>query len=395
MRVYQFRHLGKGFESEARWYSTRDLCVNRLAAKSAVGRRMDKERGSWSNPAEFSLAATAPLAERSPMSNGLVTIIGGSGFIGRYAARAFVKAGYRVRVGCRRPHLAGEVRLAGPPGWVDIVQANVRHAPSLARAVEGADVVVNLVGILFERFKQTFEGAQADGAANVAKAAADAGAARLVHISAIGADPESAAAYGRTKGEAEHSVRDIFPDAVILRPSIVFGPEDGFLNRFAELAQSAPVLPAIGGGKTKFQPVYAGDVADAIVAAALRDDAKGRIFELGGPQVYSLNEIYDFIMETIDRPRLKAPLPFVLAKPIGLTLGAIYRFVPPMRWGFFGEPPITGDQVEMLKDDNIVSDDVGTIADLGVAELETIEAIAPTYLWRFRKYGQFHQKGEA
>lgn len=333
------------------------------------------------------------------MSDGLVTLIGGSGFIGRYAARALVEAGYRVRVACRRPHVAGDTRLAGPPGWVHLVQANVRDVPSLERACEGADVVVNLVGILSEMGPQTFPDTQTVGARNAAQAARSAGVGRFVQVSAIGADAESRAEYARTKADGENAVREVFPDAVILRPSIVFGPEDGFFNRFAALAKSPamailPFLPAIGGGKTKFQPVYAGDVADAIVAAVQRDDALGKTYELGGPGVYSFNELYDFIFKTIDTRRFKAPLPFAVAKPMGLAMGTAFRWIPPLRW-VLGEPPITGGQVEMLKTDNVVSDSALTLADLGVTELESIEAIVPTYLWRFRDYGQFHDKSEA
>ncbi len=326
------------------------------------------------------------------MSKGLVTLFGGSGFIGRYAARKLVEAGWRVRVAVRRPHLAQDVRLAGTPGWVDIVQANVRNRDSVARAVEGADAVVNLVGILFEKGSQSFEGAQSRGALNIAELAREAGVKRFVQMSAIGADEESAADYARTKAEGEKAVRDAFPDAVILRPSIVFGPEDEFFNRFAGLTRFSPALPAIGGGKTRFQPVYAGNVAEAILAAVSREDAAGKTYELGGPRSYTMNEIYDFIFETIDRPRGKLPLPFFIAKPMGLTFGAIWRapFLP--MHTVFGPPPITGDQVEMLKSDNVVAEDALTLADLGVTELESIEAIVPGYLWRFRAYGEFHQE---
>ncbi|MEM7767890.1 MAG: complex I NDUFA9 subunit family protein [Pseudomonadota bacterium] len=333
------------------------------------------------------------------MSKGLVTLVGGSGFVGRYAARAFVSAGYRVRVACRRPHIAGDVRLAGPPGWVDLVQANVRDLPSLKRACEGADIVVNLVGILTEHGKQTFPYAQSRGAKNVAEAAKACGVERFIQVSAIGADADSRSEYARSKAGGETAVREIYPDAVILRPSIVFGPEDGFFNRFAALATSPamsvlPFLPAMGGGKTRFQPIYAGDVADAIVAAAQHADAPGKTFELGGPQTYSFNELYDFIFKTIDVRRFKLPLPFFAAKPMGLAFGTAFRWIAPLRW-VLGEPPITGGQVEMLKRDNVVAPGALTLADLGVTELESIEAIVPTYLWRFRDYGQFHEKTEA
>jgi len=227
------------------------------------------------------------------MAKGLVTLIGGSGFIGRYAARALVEAGWRVRVASRRPNVAHDVKVAGPPGWVDLVQANLRNAESLRRAMDGADAVVNLVGILFEKGKQTYESAQRDGARNAAQIAREMGVRRFVQVSAIGADAGSKADYAKTKAAGEAAVREAFPGAVILRPSIVFGPEDEFFNRFADLARFAPALPAIGGGKTRFQPVYAGDVADAIAAAVEREDAAGRTFELGGPRIYTFNELYE------------------------------------------------------------------------------------------------------
>lgn len=334
------------------------------------------------------------------MSKGLVTLFGGSGFVGRYAARALVKEGYRVRLAVRRPHLAGDARLAGPPGWVDVVQANIRNRDSIDRAVEGAIAVVNLVGILFEKGPQSFEAAQRDGSTNVAQACADAGIERLVQISAIGANADSKSDYARTKAEAENAVRDAVPGAVVLRPSIVFGPEDEFFNRFAGLATGPvmsvlPILPAIGGGGTKVQPVYAGDVADAIVAAVTRDDVKGETYELGGPRTYTFNEIYDFICETIGYRRFKMPLPFFIAKPVGYMLAMAWRFVPPLCWGLLGDPPLTGDQVELLKTDNTVGEAAKTLADLGVTELEAVEAVVPTYLWRFRPYGEFHQEREA
>jgi len=329
------------------------------------------------------------------MTKGLVTIFGGSGFVGRYAARELVKKGWRVRVACRRVNLAGDVRLAGAPGWVDLVQANIRDRASIERALEGADAVVNLVGVLIEKGKQTFEATQAEGAALVAEVAAEKGITRFVHVSAIGADPESASVYAKTKGEGEAAVRAAIPDATLLRPSIVFGPEDGFFNKFAQMTRFAPLMPAIGGGKTKMQPVYAGDVAEAIAVAVDTPETAGKTYELGGPRVYTMNELYDHIFRTIDRPRFKISLPFFLAKPIGYLTGAVWRFIPPFCWGFLGEPPVTGDQVELLKADNVVADDALTIRDLGVTSLESVEAITPTYLWRFRPYGEFHKASEA
>jgi NADH dehydrogenase len=325
------------------------------------------------------------------MTKGLVTIFGGSGFIGRYAARELVKKGWRVRVACRRVNLAGDVRLAGAPGWVDIVQANIRDRASIERALEGADAVVNLVGVLVEKGKQTFESTQAEGAALLAEVAAEKGITRFVQVSAIGADAGSVSHYAKTKAEAEAAVRKAIPAATILRPSVVFGPEDNFFNKFAEMTRVAPLMPAIGGGKTRMQPVYAGNVAEAIAVAVDDAGTEGKIYELGGPRVYTMNEIYDLISAAIDRPRFKIGLPFFLAKPIGYLCGAVWRFIPPFSWGFLGEPPVTGDQVEMLRTDNVVSEGALTLKDLGVTTLESAEAITPAYLWRFRDYGEFHK----
>lgn len=328
------------------------------------------------------------------MTKGLVTIFGGSGFVGRYATRQLVRAGWQVRVACRRPGLAGDVRLAGSPGWVDVVQANVRNRASIGRALEGADAVVNLVGILHEGGKQDFDGTQALGARNIAEMAAAAGITRFVQVSAIGADAGSKSKYARTKAEAEEAVRTAIPGAVILRPSIVFGPEDQFFNRFASLTRMSPFLPSIGGGKTLLQPIYAGDLAEAISAAVTREDIAGKTYELGGPRAYSFNEIYDIVCQTVCRKRFKLPLPFFAAKPMGLLTGAIFRYVPLVS-GIFGPPPITGDQVELLKSDNVVGEGALGLADLGVTELESVEAIVPTYLWRHRPYGEFTEPGKA
>jgi NADH dehydrogenase len=218
-------------------------------------------------------------------------------------------------------------------------------------------------------------------------------------VSAIGADPNSSADYSKTKGEAELAIREIVPTATVLRPSIVFGPEDDFFNRFAAMSSHpistiAPFLPAIGGGETKVQPVYAGNVAEAIAAAVSDSESAGKTYELGGPQVYTFKELYNFIGETIDRKRYALPLPFFVAKPLGLAVGTLFRYLPPLSSGIFGPPPITGDQVEMLKDDNIVDEAALTISDLGIQDLESIEAIVPSYLYRYRPYGQYHQRSE-
>lgn len=320
------------------------------------------------------------------MSNGLVVVFGGSGFIGKQVVRALAKAGWRVRVAMRRPHLGHELRVMGDVGQVQLMQANVRFPESVDAALEGADAVVNLVAVLSEKGKQNFEALHVDAAAAIAAAAARRGIARLVHISALGAAPKGAK-YARTKYRGERAVLEAVPSATILRPSIVFGPEDNFFNRFAGMATLSPFLPLIGGGKTRFQPVFVGDVAEAVRAAAERADAQGRVYELGGPGTYSFKDLLRFTLQQIQRRRFLAPLPFVLAHPLGLVIDWVFRLTPLA-------PPLTGDQVTMLKRDNVVGNDssVGTIRDLDVTSLESIEAIVPTYLWRFRPYGQFQTK---
>jgi NADH dehydrogenase len=324
------------------------------------------------------------------MTGQLVTVFGGSGFIGRKVVQTLARAGWRIRVPVRRPHLAQKLRVLGNTGQIQLVQGNVRFADSVAEAVRGADAVVNLVGLLFEKGKQTFAATQAGGAANIAQAAKAAGITRVVHISAIGADARGKARYARTKVQAEEAFRAAVPSSVILRPSIVFGPDDDFFNRFADMARSAPALPLIGGGRTRFQPVHVGDVADAVRAALERPDAAGRTFELGGPGVYTFRELLAFITATIERRRALVPLPFFVAQPLGLALGTVSRLNP------FGGPPLTADQVEMLKRDNVVGltgdSTIGTFADLGITQLESIEAVVPGYLWRFRPYGQFESQ---
>ena len=321
------------------------------------------------------------------MSGKLITVFGGSGFLGRYVVRELCKAGWRVRVAVRNPMNAGDMRVGGEVGQVQIIQANVRHRPSVERALQGADAVVNLVGILYERGRQTFNAAQAEGAENVAEIASELGIKQMVQMSAIGADADSDANYARTKAEGEAAVRKHMPQSIILRPSIIFGPEDGFFNMFGGYAKLLPVLPLIGGGKTQFQPIFAGDVAQAVVAALGNSSAAGRTFELGGPRTYSFKELLDYICEQTNRGPFKLPLPFWMARMQGQIFSVLFKLWP------FHAPPLTGDQVLMLKEDNIVGasgdESVGTIEDLGDIELETVEAIAPSYLWRYRPYGQF------
>ncbi|MEZ5938170.1 MAG: complex I NDUFA9 subunit family protein [Hyphomonadaceae bacterium] len=316
------------------------------------------------------------------MTANLVTVFGGSGFLGRHVVRALCKAGWRVRVAMRRPHLGGDVRLAGDVGQVQLVQANVRNKASVERAVDGAHAVVNLVGILFERGRQSFNATHVLGARNVAEAATAAGITRLVHVSALGVDRTKHSAYARSKMEAERAVRAALPTATIIRPSVMFGAGDGFFNRIAETVRLTFVTPVIAG-KTKFQPVFVTDVAQAVANAVSRADAEGETYELAGPHVYTMKELTTYVTRTIDRPRVLAPLPGFIAGPMGYAIGAASRLNP-----FFG-PPLTGDQVQMLRVDSVPSEGAKGFADLGVEHLETVEAIVPTYLWRHRPYGQF------
>ena len=334
------------------------------------------------------------------MAKGTVTLFGGSGFIGQYAARSLVQAGYRVKIAVRRPQLAGHIRMAGSPGWIDIVQTNVMNKASVQRAVEGSDVCVNLVGILFEHRKQKFESIHVTGIRHIAEACREQNVNRLVHLSAIGADINGRSQYSRTKGQAELSILEIFPRSVILRPSVVFGPQDDFFNRFAALASSPiaevlPFLPAIGGGHTLLQPVYVLDLAKAIALAVEKDDAIGKTYELGGPNTYSFQELYGFLSETIQRKRFPLPIPFFVATILGHFFDTGFKVLQALSLDFLFKPPLTADQVEQLKSDNVVADGALTASDLGLTTLESIEAIVPQYLKRYRPYGSFFQKSTA
>jgi uncharacterized protein YbjT (DUF2867 family) len=315
-------------------------------------------------------------------SETLITIYGGSGFLGRHVVRALAKRDYRIRVAVRRPELAGHLQPLGKVGQINAVQANIRNAASVEAAARGAHVLINLVGILFERGRQRFDAVQTVGAEQVALAA-NAHGARLVHVSAIGADEHSPSHYARSKAKAEKLVLSAQPTAVVMRPSIVFGPEDDFFNRFAALARVSPALPLIGGGHTKFQPVFVGDVAAAIAEAVAGNVKPGTIYELGGPDVRTFKELMQFVLKTIERKRLLLPLPFFVAKLQAMFL----QFAP--------TPMLTPDQVELLRVDNVVSDAAKggdrTLQGLGI-EPEPIEAIVPAYLWRFRKTGQFRSR---
>ncbi len=309
----------------------------------------------------------------------LITVFGGSGFLGRHVVRALAQRGYRIRVAVRRPDLAGHLQPLGRVGQIHAVQANLRYPNSVEAAARGADAVINLVGILFERGRQRFEAVQTFGAEAVALAAGAYGA-RLVHVSAIGADENAPALYARTKAKGEKLVLAAMPTAVIMRPSILFGPEDDFFNRFAAIARLSPALPLVGGGHTRFQPVFAGDVAAAVAATVEGRARAGQIYELGGPQVLSFKELMRFVLATIERRRLLLPLPFALAK----LQAQFLQFLP--------KPLLTPDQVELLKRDNVVSEEAKregrTLEALGI-EPVAMAAVVPSYLWRFRKRGQF------
>lgn len=322
-------------------------------------------------------------------SQQLVTVFGGSGFVGRHVVRALVKRGYRVRVAVRRPDLAGFLQPLGMVGQIHAVQANLRYPDSVAAAVKGASAVVNLVGILQEGGRQNFAAVQANGARVIAQACAAAGIARLVHVSAIGAEAGSKSLYARSKAEGEAAVLAAVPGAVILRPSIVFGPEDGFFNRFAALARMLPALPLVGGGDTRFQPVFVGDVAEAVARGVDGVVTGGRIYELGGPEVKSFRELLAYICEVIDRKRLLLPLPFPLAR----IQAGVFEIVDTLTLGLLPDAiKLTRDQVTLLESDNVVS--AAAVAEgrsfegLGIAPV-SVEAIVPSYLWRFRKTGQF------
>ena len=307
------------------------------------------------------------------MNTNLVTVFGGSGFLGRHTVRALAKAGWRIRVATRHPHAAFFLRPLGSVGQIDFIKCDVSDPDAVARAVHGAKAVVNLCGILFQS-GQTFEEVQADGAANIAQAARAAGADALVHVSALGADNESDSEYAVTKAEGEAAVREAFPSAVILRPSIIFGPEDGFFNKFASLARFTPALPLIGGGRTRFQPVFVGDVAQAIVTGLTRQD--GRTYELGGPAVYSFKELLQLILRETGRRRILVPVPFGIA----ILKAAFLQILP--------KPLLTMDQVRLLKTDNVVAATAPGLAELGITPT-SVEAVVPAYLWRFHPKGEY------
>ena len=313
-------------------------------------------------------------------SSKLVTILGGSGFLGRHITRALARQGHRIRIAVRRPDLAGHVQPLGTPGQIMPVQANLRYPESVEAACAGSDVVINLVGVLYSSGAQTFSALHAHGARVAARAARNAGAAQFIQMSAIGGDEGSASEYARTKAEGEMAAREEFPGATIIRPSIVFGPEDNFFNQFAAMARFSPVLPLIGGGETRFQPVFVGDVAAAVAKLVATGEGSGKTFELGGPAQKSFRELLAYVLEVTGRKRLLVPVPFAIARIKGAVLGLLPN------------PLLTADQVDLLRTDNVVSEaavaEGRTLQGLGI-EPEPVESIVPGYLYRYRKAGQF------
>lgn len=317
------------------------------------------------------------MAELAP---GLVTIFGGSGFVGAQVARAMARRGWRVRIAVRKPSLAYELRMAGDVGQIQLTRCDITDKDAVAQALIGADAAINLVGILHETGSRKFDAVHVEGTYNIAEAAQAAGIQQLVQMSAIGADVDSLSEYGRTKGEAEVVVRQLFPRAVIVRPSVIFGMNDRFMNRFAAMATYMPFLPLIGGGETRLQPVSVGDVAEAVAIAATHEDLAGQTFELGGPSVWTMKELMSYICRETGRDRFLLPIPFPVARMIA-TVAQVPAII-----GL--TPALTVDQVKLLENDNVVSEGAKGLADLGI-EPQGLQAVAEGYLWRYRNGGQY------
>ena len=321
-----------------------------------------------------------------PMSN-MVTIFGGSGFVGRYVARRMAQAGWRVRAACRNPNNGPFLRTYGVVGQVEPVFCNIRDDDSVRAVTRQSDAVVNCVGLLDESGKQSFEGLQHEGAARIARIASQEGVSRLVQISAIGADEESKSQYARTKAFGEKAVLRIFPDAMIVRPSIIFGHEDQFFNRFGKMARTWPILPLVGAER-RFQPVYVDDVAHAIALGVIGKAAPG-IYELGGPHVDTFRNFMREMLGIVRRRRLIVDTPMPMAR----LMGSGFDFAKRASFGLI-KPPLTRDQVDNLGRDNVVGEGVKTFADLGITPIAT-EAVLPDYLWRFRPSGQYSESNSS
>ncbi len=313
-------------------------------------------------------------------SEKIITVIGGSGFVGRHVVRNLARRGYRLRVACRRPDLAGHLQPLGTPGQIMPVQVNVRYPASLAAACADSYAVINLAAVLFNAGGQTFDGLHVFGAEAAARAAKTAGATLYIQMSALGAGPDATSDYGKTRTQGEVLAKAAFPGTMVLRPSIVFGPDDNFFNQFAQMARFSPVMPMIGGGQTIFQPVFVGDVAEAVATLIDRGVADGKTYELGGPDKMSFKDIFKFILSTIQRKRLLVPVPWLVSRGLAAVLGLL------------PSPKLTLDQVETLRSDNVVSGeaiaDKRTLEGLGV-RARSVASIVPSYLYRYRKAGQF------
>lgn len=316
------------------------------------------------------------------MQGRVVTVFGGSGFIGRYVIKRLAAKGARIRVATRDPEGAKFLKPMGAVGQVAPVKVSISQADSVKAAVDGSDAVINLIGILSQGGRQSFRMAHVEGPQTIARAAAEAGVRQMVHVSAIGASAESASAYARSKALGEDSVRSALPESVILRPSVVFGPEDDFFNRFGAMARIAPALPLIDGGRTKFQPVYVGDVADAVLAVLQSEEYSGKTYELGGPEVMNFRELLEYILSETGRKRALVPVPALFLKP----LAALMELLP--------SPPLTRDQLILLQKDNVVDDKALKLSDLGI-EATAIVAEVPDYLIRFRNQGQYSNYKQA
>jgi NADH dehydrogenase len=317
---------------------------------------------------------------------GLVTVFGGSGFIGAQVVRALAKRGYRVRIAVRRPNVSYRMRVLGEVGQIELVQANLRNGPSIARALDGAEACINLVGVLYEQGRQRFQTLHAKGAEDVANAAAQRGITRFVQMSALGADLEAGSKYARTKAMGEEAVRKAIPQAVIIRPSVVFGVDDTLFNRFAGLASLLPVIPLPGGGETKFAPVYVGDLAQAIANAVSDPACAGKTYEVGGPKTYTYRQLMELTLAEIHKHRALLPLPWAVSSLVG-SLAEIPSKLLPI------PPVLTADQVASLKTDAVPRQGAPGLRQLGVTEPIAVEGIVPTYLYRYRKGGQFADEG--
>lgn len=312
----------------------------------------------------------------------VVTVFGGSGFVGKQVVRALAKAGWRIKVAVRKIDYAYDLKPAGDVGQIKVIRCDVRREADIARALEGSDAVVNLVGVLYSTPSQGFDALHRKAAGLIAELSAKQGITRFVQMSALGADAKSTSGYARSKAQGEEAVRKHIPSSVVVRPSVIFGPGDGFFNMLATQAKLFPVLPAIDGAKNRFQPVYVGDVAKAVAQALGDVSAAGKTFELGGPKAYSFSELLSYVGAEIMVPRFQVYLPFVAARMIALA-GDVQAVVTPFA------PLLTTDQLLLLKKDNVVSKNAKGLKDLGVTSPVAIEGIVPSYLWRYRKGGQF------